>query len=125
MLLRFRRQPMDILDRYIFRKFLAVFTTTLVLLFGLGTIVKILDSLRDFEQNKHGTMLLVKYYATVMPAYVPYIVPPSLVFAIAFTISHFNRNFEISVILAAGRSFRRILRPMLIFAIILACAFFL
>lgn len=116
---------MDILDRYIFRKFLAVFTTTLVLLFGLGTIVKILDSLRDFEQNKHGTMLLVKYYATVMPAYVPYIVPPSLVFAIAFTISHFNRNFEISVILAAGRSFRRILRPMLIFAIILACAFFL
>jgi lipopolysaccharide export system permease protein len=115
---------MDILDRYIFRHFILTFAGTLLLLVGLSVIVKILDSLKDFTENQHGVGLLVKYYLVVTPSFVTYIVPPALMFATAFTISNFNRNFEITVMLAAGRSFRRILRPLLIFTAIFSVAFF-
>ncbi|MFZ5627509.1 MAG: LptF/LptG family permease [Spirochaetota bacterium] len=119
------RAPMDILDRYIFRNFLKAFAGTLLLLVGVSVIVKILDSLKDFTENQHGVALLFEYYLVVTPSFVTYIVPPALMFATAFTISNFNRNFEITVMLAAGRSFRRILRPLLIFTALFSVAFFL
>lgn len=115
---------MDILDRYIFRNFLKTFSGTLTLLVGVSVIVKVLDSLKDFTENKQGIGLLLKYYLVITPSFVTYIVPPALMFATAFTISGFNRNFEITVMLAAGRSFRRILRPMLIFTGLFSVAFF-
>lgn len=116
---------MDILDRYIFRNFLKAFAGTLLLLVGVSVIVKILDSLKDFTENQQGVGLLLEYYLVVTPSFVTYIVPPALMFATAFTISNFNRNFEITVMLAAGRSFRRILRPILIFTALFSVAFFL
>lgn len=116
---------MDILDRYIFKSFLKTFFGTLLLLLGVAIIVKVLDSLKDFNENKQGAALLIKYYAVITPTFVTYIVPPSLMFAVAFTIAQFNRNFEITVMLAAGRSFRRLLRPILVFAAILSGLFFL
>ncbi len=115
---------MDILDRYIFRSFIKTFLGTLVLLIGVAVIVKILDSIKNFPDNKQGIGLLIEYYATITPTFVTYIVPPSLMFAVAFTIAQFNRNFEITVILAAGRSFQRLLRPIVIFSALLTIAFF-
>jgi lipopolysaccharide export system permease protein len=116
---------MDILDRYIFKSFVKTFFGTLVLLLGVAIIVKVLDSVKDFNENKQGTALLVQYYIVITPTFITYIVPPSLMFAVAFTVAQFNKNFEITVMLAAGRSFRRILRPILIFSAILSGAFFL
>ncbi|HRP69825.1 MAG TPA: LptF/LptG family permease [Turneriella sp.] len=116
---------MDILDRYIFKSFIKTFLGTLLLLFGLAIIVKIIDSLKMFTDNKHGAWLLVKYYIVVSPSFVTFIVPPALMFAIAFSVAQFNRHFELTVIMTAGRSFKRILRPMLIFSIFLSVAFFL
>ncbi|MBN8223159.1 MAG: LptF/LptG family permease, partial [Spirochaetes bacterium] len=72
---------MDILDRYIFKSFLKTFLGTLVLLLGVAIIVKVLDSLKDFNENKQGAALLIKYYAVITPTFVTYIVPPSLMFA--------------------------------------------
>ena len=115
---------MDILDRYIFKSFIKTFFGTLVLLIGVAVIVKVLDSLKDFNENKQGAALLIKYYAVITPTFVTYIVPPSLMFAVAFTIAQFNRNFEITVMLAAGRSFRRILAPIVVFSAFLSLAFF-
>lgn len=115
---------MDILDRYIFRSFIKTFFGTLILLIGVAVIVKVLDSIKDFGENKQGTGLLIRYYLTITPTFVTYIVPPALMFAVAFTIAQFNRNFEITVMLAAGRSFRRILTPIVIFSGILSVAFF-
>lgn len=116
---------MDILDRYIFRHFLKVFAGTFVLLTGLAIIIKILDSVKNFTENKHGISLLIQYYLFSTPAFITYVVPPALMFAISFTISQFNRHFEITVILAAGRSFRRILRPILFFTAFFTVVFFL
>jgi lipopolysaccharide export system permease protein len=115
---------MDILDRYIFKSFIKTFLGTLVLLIGVAVIVKILDSLKDFTDNKQGAWLLIKYYIVITPTFVTYIVPPALMFAVAFTIAQFNRNFEITVMLAAGRSFRRILMPIIIFSGLLSIGFF-
>jgi len=114
----------DILDRYIFKSFLKTFAGTLALLVGVALIVKILDSIKDFGDNKAGSALLVQYYITLTPTFVTYIVPPALMFAVAFTVAQFNRNFEITVMLAAGRSFRRILLPMVLFSVALCFAFF-
>ncbi|AFM14580.1 LptF/LptG family permease [Turneriella parva] len=115
---------MDQLDRYVFKAFIKTFLGTLVLLIGVAVIVKILDSIKNFPDNKQGAGLLIQYYVTITPTFVTYIVPPALMFAVAFTVAQFNRNFEITVMLAAGRSFRRILRPIIIFAAILTVAFF-
>lgn len=115
---------MDILDRYVFKSFLKSFFGTLVLLIGVAVIVKVLDSIKDFNENKQGTALLIQYYITIAPTFITYIVPPSLMFAVAFTIAQFGRNFEITVMLAAGRSFRRILRPIVVFSCVLSVAFF-
>lgn len=115
---------MDILDRYVFKAFIKTFLGTLVLLIGVAVIVKVLDSIKDFGENKQGAGLLLQYYIVITPSFVTYIVPPALMFAVAFTIANFNRNFEITVMLAAGRSFRRLLRPIIVFAAILTVAFF-
>lgn len=115
---------MDILDRYLFKSFIKIFVGTLILLVGISVIVSVIDSLKRFTDNTHGVELLVKYYLTITPSYVTYIVPPALLFATAFTISNFNRHFELTVIMAAGRSFRRILRPLLIFAALFSVGFF-
>lgn len=119
------RFSLDILDRYIFKSFIKTFFGTLILLVGVAIIVKILDSVKDFTDNKQGSWLLIQYYIIMTPTFITYIVPPALMFAVAFTIAQFNRNFEITVILAAGRSFRRILLPIVLFSMILSVAFFL
>lgn len=114
----------DILDRYIFKSFIKTFLGTLVLLVGVAIIVKILDSVKDFTENKQGSWLLIKYYIIMTPTFITYIVPPALMFAVAFTVAQFNRNFEITVMLAAGRSFRRLLMPIIAFSVLLTVAFF-
>lgn len=114
----------DILDRYIFKAFIKTFIGTLALLVGVALIVKVLDSMKDFGDNKGGTGLLLKYYITITPTFVTYIVPPALMFSVAFTIAQFSRNFEITVMLAAGRSFRRVLAPIVYFSMVLSLAFF-
>ena len=116
---------LDIIDRYVFRFFLKTFLGTLFLLNGVAIIVKIIDSMKEFSKYNAPTSLLIEYFIVSLPTFATYIVPPAMMFSVAFTIAQFSRNFELTVIMAAGRSFRRILRPIIIFSLLLSIAFFI
>ncbi|MCB1146486.1 MAG: LptF/LptG family permease, partial [Leptospiraceae bacterium] len=114
---------MDLLDRYILKYFLKSLFGSTLLLTGIGLIAKVNETLKDILGFKGSGWIVVQYYALSLPTFVTFIIPPALMFSVAYTIAMFRRNNEISVILAAGRSFRRILRPLVWFSIILSFLF--
>lgn len=114
----------NILDRYFLKFFIKSFLGAIVLLTGIGLIAKVNETLKNFLGIEGAQWLIIKYYALSIPAFITYIIPPALMFSVAFTVANFKKSNEISVILAAGRSFRRTLMPLVIFSIFLSGAFF-
>lgn len=115
---------MQILDKYFFKNYLKVFLAALILLTGIGLIAKVNDTLRFLGEYQGPLTDIILMYAHSIPSFFTYIIPPALLFAISFTMSQFIATQEVTVILAAGRSYRRILMPMLIFSLFFSLAFF-
>jgi len=107
---------MRILDRYIFTEFFKNFLGTLSLLTGIGIISKIMERLSVLIEYSGPFIDILWFLYLNIPYIITIVGPPSLMFAISFTISNFSKKKELAVIMCSGRSFRRILSPVILFA---------
>jgi lipopolysaccharide export system permease protein len=112
---------MRTLDLYIIRKFLGTFFFTLLLLIFIVVIFDISERIDDFLRTRPPLMaIVVDYYFNFIPYFINLFSYLLTFIAVIFFTSKMASNSEIVAILASGISFRRLLFPYILSAMILA-----
>jgi lipopolysaccharide export system permease protein len=112
----------SILDRYLLREWLKIFTVTT---FGFPLVVilfEITDRLGVYLGRGLGPATIALAYLYSLPDKVFLVLPAAVLFATVFSIGAMVRHSELSAAKASGLSFRRIVSPILGAALIVTGA---
>lgn len=116
---------MKLIDRYIIKKFLGTFVYAIALIITIALIFDFSEKVDDFIQKQAPFKAIVfEYYLNFIPYFINLFSPLFTFIAVVFFTSKMAYNTEIVAILASGISFRRMLRPYMIAAALLATASF-
>lgn len=107
-------------DRYIFAEWLKVFIMSLFVMFGLLIIADMQDDLPDLLSFGAGNREILRYYAVLLPAFVPIVLPIAFMVSLLFALGQFHRNHELTALRAAGFSLFRITRSLWLAGCLLA-----
>jgi lipopolysaccharide export system permease protein len=110
-----------IIDYYIIKKFLGTFFFALLLIIGIAVIFDISEKIDDFLE-KHAPLnaIIFDYYLNFIPYFAVLFSSLFTFIAVIFFTSKMAYNTEIVAILNSGMSFRRLMYPYFISALILA-----
>jgi lipopolysaccharide export system permease protein len=109
------------LDLYIIRKFLGTFFFSLALILCIVIVFDISERLQKFlESNATVQSIIVDYYVNFVPYFANTFSALFTFISVIFFTSKMAYNSEIIAILSTGISFRRIVRPYIISAAIIA-----
>lgn len=111
---------MSIIDRYLVRQFLRTFAIFFLSFTGLYVVVDTFSNLDDFlayvEKEGNLVNVLTEYYGYRSLAFFNVTSGVLALIAAMFTVTGFQRTNELTALLAAGISKRRIVKPILIAA---------
>jgi len=114
------------LDIYIIRKFLGTFFYAIALLAVVIIVFDISEKIDDFLERKPPLEAIIfQYYANFIPYFINLFSYLFTFIAVIFFTSKMAADTEIIAILNSGISFRRLLRPYLISAFVLATMSFM
>jgi len=103
---------MNIIDKYIIKKYLGTFVFTMAIFTVVAVIFDISERMDDFLKNKAPLSKIVfEYYAGFIPFYLNFLSPLINFIAVIFFTAKMADQTEIVPILNGGMSFRRFLRP--------------
>lgn len=114
---------LKILDRYIIRNFLGTYIFSIVLLLAIVVMFDINEKLDTFIKAPLKATIF-DYFLNFLPYFANQFSPLFTFIAVIFFTSKLAGNSEIIAMLSTGMSFRRLLRPYLISAAIIAIATF-
>ena len=109
------------LDKYIIAKFIGTYIYSIILIISISIVFDVNENLAKF--STHGAPLkaiVFDYYANFVPYFSNLFSPLFVFIAVIFFTSKLAGNSEIIAMLAAGVSFKRLLRPYLISAALIA-----
>lgn len=89
-----------------------MFALTLVVIMSLLLIADLQNDLSDLFEFGATTGEIVRYYATLVPSFLPAVIPVSLLVSLLFALGQLHRNFEIVAMRSAGLSVWRITRVL-------------
>ena len=109
------------LDRYIISKFIGTYIYSIILIISISIVFDVNENLSKFA-NFHAPLkaIVFDYYANFVPYFANLFSPLFVFIAVIFFTSKLAGNSEIIAMLAAGVSFKRLLRPYLISAALIA-----
>ena len=111
------------IDRYIIRKFLGTYVFAIILLLAIVVMFDINEKLDAFlKAPLHAT--IVDYFLNFIPYFANQFAPLFTFIAVIFFTSKLAMHNEIVAILSSGMSFRRLLRPYMVSAAVIAAASF-
>ncbi len=112
-----------ILDRYIIRKFLGTYVFAILLLLAIVVMFDINEKLDSFIKAPLKSTLF-DYFLNFLPYFANQFSPLFTFIAVIFFTSKLAGNSEIIAMLSTGMSFRRLMRPYMVSAAIIAAASF-
>ena len=114
-----------ILDWYIIRKFIGTYFFAIALIISISIVFDVNENLAKFTQY-HAPLkaIVVDYYLNFIPYFANLFSPLFVFIAVIFFTSRLASNSEIISMLAAGISFRRLMRPYMISAALIAALSF-
>ncbi len=112
-----------ILDRYIIRKFLGTYVFAIVLLLAIVIMFDINEKLDSFVKAPLKSTIF-DYFLNFLPYFANQFSPLFTFIAVIFFTSKLAGNSEIIAMLSTGMSFKRLMRPYLFSAAIIAAASF-
>jgi len=115
---------MLILDRYLVGRLLKNFFTCLFVFLFLYIIVDILTNLGDIIKNHPTLLKVLELYLYALPSIFTQTTPVAALLATLFTLGSFNQSNEIIAMRASGVTVSRIIRPFVLFGIILSLVIF-
>ena len=109
------------MDSYIIRKFIGTYVYSIVLIISISIVFDINENLAKFTTN-HAPLkaIVMDYYANFVPYFANLFSPLFVFIAVIFFTSKLAGNSEIIAMLACGMSFKRLLRPYIISAALIA-----
>ena len=121
----FRRAlKFTILDRYILRQFLGTYLLATILFLAVIAMFDVTEKLDAFLTAPLKETLF-DYFASFLPYFANQLSPLFVFISVIFFTSKLAGNSEIIAILASGVSYRRLLRPYMVGAAVLAALTFL
>ncbi|NSW44264.1 MAG: YjgP/YjgQ family permease [Bacteroidales bacterium] len=109
------------LDRYIIRKFLGTFIYAIIIIISISIVFDFSEHLDDFL-DKHAPFkaIMFDYYLNFIPYFVNLFTPLFVFIAVIFFTSKLAQQSEIIAMLSSGISFRRLMYPYFLSALIIA-----
>ena len=108
------------IDRYIIRKFIGTFIFAILLIITIVIIFDISEKIDDFMEKKAPLYdIIFVYYLNFVPYFVNLFSPLFTFIAVIFFTSKMAAKTEIIAILSSGVSFKRIMRPYMISAVLI------
>ncbi len=112
---------LKIIDAYIIRKFLGTFFLAIVLILTIAVVFDLSEKIDDFIENEASVKAIIfDYYLNFIPYFAVLFSSLFTFISVIYFTSRMAYNTEIIAILSSGMSFRRLLRPYLISAIVIA-----
>ncbi len=109
------------IDWYIIRKFIVTFFIALLLIIGIVIIFDISEKINHFVENKAPLHAIVfDYYMNFVPYFVNMFSPLFVFITVIFFTSRMAANSEIIAILSCGVSYRRMMVPYMVSALLIA-----
>lgn len=116
---------LTILDRYIIKKFLGTYIFSIILIISISVVFDINERLDKFLTNNAPLKAIVfDYYVNFVPYYTNLFSALFVFIAVIFFTSKLADNSEIIAMLSNGMSFRRLMKPYMISAGIIAISSF-
>ena len=113
------------LDRYIVAKFIGTYIFSIILIISISIVFDVNENLAKFSTyNAPLKAIVFDYYANFVPYFANLFSPLFVFIAVIFFTSKLAGNSEIIAMLAAGVSFKRLLRPYMISAALIAAVNF-
>ncbi len=114
-----------IIDFYIIRKFLGTFFFCLVLIMVIAVVFDFAEKIDNFMENQAPWKAVVfNYYFNFVPYFATLFAPLFVFISVIFFTSRMAVNTEIIAILNCGMSFRRMMWPYFISALVIAAIIF-
>lgn len=109
------------LDWYIVRKFIGTYVFAIALIISLAIVFDVNENLEKFSRF-HAPLeaIVLDYYVNFVPYFSNLFSPLFVFIAVIFFTSKLTSNSEIVAMLAAGVSFKRLLRPYMFSCVLIA-----
>ena len=113
------------LDRYIIAKFIGTYIFSIILIISISIVFDVNENLdKFFTNNAPFKAIVFDYNANFVPYFANLFSPLFVFIAVIFFTSKLAGNSEIIAMLAAGVSFKRLMRPYMISAALIAAVSF-
>lgn len=120
-----RIKGISILDKYIIKKFLGTYIFSILLIISISVVFDINERLSKFIENKAPLKAIVfDYYVNFVPFYANLFSALFVFISVIFFTSKLANNSEIIAMLSNGMSFKRLMRPYMISAGVIAITSF-
>jgi lipopolysaccharide export system permease protein len=117
----FRKIGLKRIDTYIIAKFLGTYFFSIVLILSIAVVLDLTEKLDKFFDNDAPLQaIIVDYYLNFIPFYMNMLSPLFVFISVIFFTSKMAGNTEIVAILASGVSFRRLMLPYFISALLIS-----
>jgi len=113
-----------LLDDYLLREFAVYLMMVLAAFLLLFLVFTVFDLLGDILRNQIPPLIVGEYLLNVTPFYLYLIFPLGILMAVLISLGLMQRSSEITAIKATGTSIYRLIVPVLVAAILLACGLF-
>ena len=109
------------IDTYIMKKFIVTFFIALLLIIGIVIIFDISEKVDDFVEKQAPLRAIVfDYYVNFVPYFINMFSPLFVFITVIFFTSRMAANSEIIAILSCGVSYRRLMHPYMLSALLIA-----
>ena len=109
------------LDWYIIKKFIGTYIYAMILIISISIVFDVNENLHKFTQyNAPLSAIVFDYYANFVPYFANLFSPLFVFIAVIFFTSKLAGNSEIISMLAAGVSFKRLMRPYMISCVLIS-----
>ena len=113
------------IDTYIIKKFLGTYFFSIAMILSIAVVFDLTEKLdKFFENNAPLKAIVFDYYLNFIPFYMNMFSPLFTFIAVIFFTSKMANNTEVIAILASGVSFRRLMLPYFISALVIAAISF-
>jgi lipopolysaccharide export system permease protein len=120
------RRCLKKIDWYIIKKFLGTYIFTIVLIISIAVVFDFNENMdKMMDHHAPWSAIIFKYYANFIPYFANLFSQMFVFISVIFFTSKLAENSEIISMFASGISFRRLMRPYMISAGIIALATFL
>jgi lipopolysaccharide export system permease protein len=111
---------MKLLDRYILKQFLSAYVFVVVMLLAIVTVIDYTEKVDEFMEHQLTSAQILGYYKNFLPFIANLVTPITVFIATVFVTSRLAGRTEIIAMLSSGISFRRLMLPYLMGALIIS-----